>query len=243
MATLHVRNVPEPLYEALRRCADENGRSIASQAVALLNESLSTGRRGFPFWRRRGEGFQAFDDESRSAVVDAQAIVRTLKQDHVDSGHLLLAILSNPASGAAQALAQPPGLLTAEFVRQRLPEGDGPPKGQIPFAPDAKKALELALRESLSTRSRSIETSHLLLGIAGADGPGAAIIAEAALTVGALRMRLLEVPPAQWVKSFRVIELEGSAEEWEEQLAEAAEGPYELREIVGKRAIFELRRP
>ena len=32
MATLHVRNVPDSLYEALRASAEQNGRSIGAQA-------------------------------------------------------------------------------------------------------------------------------------------------------------------------------------------------------------------
>lgn len=39
MATLHVRNVPDPVYEALRRRAWRNGRSINAEAVAILEDA------------------------------------------------------------------------------------------------------------------------------------------------------------------------------------------------------------
>jgi antitoxin FitA len=40
MATLHVRNVPEDVYEALRTRAEREGRSINAETIAVLRESL-----------------------------------------------------------------------------------------------------------------------------------------------------------------------------------------------------------
>jgi Clp amino terminal domain, pathogenicity island component/UvrB/uvrC motif len=45
-------------------------------------------------------------------------------------------------------------------------EGDEAPPGRIPFTPDAKRVLELALREALSLGHTYIGTEHLLLGLA-----------------------------------------------------------------------------
>jgi plasmid stability protein len=41
MATLHVRNVPEDVYEALRAHARSEGRSINAATIALLREALT----------------------------------------------------------------------------------------------------------------------------------------------------------------------------------------------------------
>jgi ATP-dependent Clp protease ATP-binding subunit ClpA len=234
MATLHVRNVPEPLYEALRASADANRRSIGAQAIAMLNESLATGGRGFP---SRGT-FQAFADESRAAVVDAQAIVRELGQDHVGTEHLLLALVSNRTSTVAQALARPPHDVTVDAVRSRLERGPGVPKGSIPFTPKAKQALELALRESLRQHCRTIAPGHLAIGIVAAGGGGAGILAELGVGMDELRTALLstfrfEAEPAP----FRVVEL---ADDWERQLNELAPD-YELVQVVERRAIFRRR--
>jgi hypothetical protein len=238
MATLHVRNVPESLYEALRRCAEENGRSIGSQAVALLNESLSTGRRGFPFFgrqpRARSTRLNAFGDEARAAVVDAQALAREYGHTHVGTDTLLLALLGAQLLPAVSEAA----------VRERIERGPGSPEGALPFGPDAKQALELALRESLQSRSTSIGPDHLLVGIAVADGPGAAIIGQLGITGPALRAKLLQsFATVERISEFRVVELEGSAADWQDQLADAVQGPYALVQIVGTRAIFGLRRP
>jgi hypothetical protein len=248
MATLHVRNFPDPLYESLRDCADANGRSIGAQAIALLNESLSAGRRGFPFFGRRtsinAEPLQAFGDRARSRVAQAEQVARDLGHSHVGTDSVLLALLSEPRLPLAGVVGASPYSVTYESVLERVERGGGLSTGYLPFAPETKQALELALRESLQSRSPEIEPWHLLLGVAGAAGPGGAILAELGLAVGVLRALLVDA--ITWsapVRRFRVIELEGSAEEWEEQLVGGSEGPYELIEIVGTRAIFQLRRP
>lgn len=41
MATLHVRNVPEGVYEALRGRAAAHGRSINAETIALLEPALA----------------------------------------------------------------------------------------------------------------------------------------------------------------------------------------------------------
>jgi plasmid stability protein len=55
VATLHVRNVPEDVYEALRKRAEREGRSISAATVAILRRSLPA----------------AFDPEAFIAEVDA----------------------------------------------------------------------------------------------------------------------------------------------------------------------------
>jgi plasmid stability protein len=42
MATLYVENVPDGLYDALRRRAKENRRSIAAEVLLLLEQNLPT---------------------------------------------------------------------------------------------------------------------------------------------------------------------------------------------------------
>lgn len=42
MATLYVENVPDDLYEALRRQAAEHRKSIAAETLSLLADSIPT---------------------------------------------------------------------------------------------------------------------------------------------------------------------------------------------------------
>ncbi|GAA4721965.1 Clp amino terminal domain-containing protein, pathogenicity island component [Promicromonospora umidemergens] len=49
----------------------------------------------------------------------------------------------------------------------------------IPFTPDAKKSLELALREAIRLGSKEINGGHLLLGLTRAESPGRRVLADA----------------------------------------------------------------
>jgi len=52
--TLFVENVPKDIYEALRKRAKENRRSLAAEVIALLEASVPTGKE----LRRRKELFR-----------------------------------------------------------------------------------------------------------------------------------------------------------------------------------------
>ena len=53
-------------------------------------------------------------------------------------------------------------------------------EGHLPFTPDAKKVLEIALREAIRLHTRAIDSRHLLLGvIRSAKDPGARLLADA----------------------------------------------------------------
>jgi len=215
MATLHVRNVPDELYELLRERAAANGRSIGAETCQLIYERLvaAAGRpRPFPIpgMRRRPVGspgvFTRFTNEAREAVVTAQQEARALGHDHVGTEHLRLGVLAQ--GNAAQA----------KKLRAQMTPGTADVTGQIPFTPEAKRALELALRAALAESASLIEPRHLLAGIDGKDVP---------------RRAPLTADP-----SFRVVLLEGESEDWEQQLNDAAALGYELVEIVDRRAIF-----
>lgn len=55
MATLYVREVPDDLYAALRERAEDQGRSISAEAVALLRHALECAAEE----RRRQEAHRA----------------------------------------------------------------------------------------------------------------------------------------------------------------------------------------
>jgi plasmid stability protein len=40
MATLHIRSVPEDLYERLQRLAESRNRSLSAEVVTLLHQAL-----------------------------------------------------------------------------------------------------------------------------------------------------------------------------------------------------------
>lgn len=69
-------------------------------------------------------------------------------------------------------------------------------RGHIPFTREAKKALELALREAVRLKDRSIGTRHLLLGLLRADCPARSTLTAQGFDLGVLRARL-ERPEAE----------------------------------------------
>jgi hypothetical protein len=240
MATLHVRNVPDELYELLRERASANDRSIGAETVQLLQERLAlvvagAPPRRFPGRRRSGGAgrFTRFTTAARQAVACAQTEARDLGHAHVGTEHLLLGVLA-----VAPRLVS----VTPERVRAELPAGDAHPTGQIPFTPAAKRALELALRAALKQRCDAITPAHLLLGILDqGTGGGAELLRAAEPEEERFRGRLADESVdvrAEVEPSFRVIALEGDADAWEAQLNEAAALGYELVEVVDRRAIL-----
>jgi hypothetical protein len=216
MATLHVRNVPDDLYERLRRQAEGNGRSIGAEAVQLLDERLGGApRRGLR--RRRGPApGERMGDAGHAVIASAQEEARALGHSYIGTEHLLLGVLAHralPGLELEQARAD------AERIVGR---GEGAPEDtELPFTARAKKALELAVQEAYPA---AVEPEHIAHGIRR-EGEG----------VG---FELLDAaPPAP---PFRVVELEGAAPDWETRLNSAAAEGYELVSIVDRRAILRL---
>jgi len=75
----------------------------------------------------------------------------------------------------------------------RLPLGGYLTYGHIPFAPGAKHALELTLREAISRGDDRIETGHVLLGIMGAASPVTQTLLGGDEGIQALREAVLQL--------------------------------------------------
>jgi plasmid stability protein len=167
VATLHVRNVPDELYEALRDQAERQGRSIGAEACVLLEQGL--GRRDQlrrAVSRRRSPFLERFAQSAKQLVVRAQAIARELGSPSVTPGHVLRAMLEDEV---LRSRLERSGIREAD-VRAKLPTG-GSPAGQIPFSAETKALLERALRTSLAAKSEAIAPEHLLFAFALEPAP------------------------------------------------------------------------
>jgi len=76
MATLYVRNVPAPLYAELTRWAEESGRSVNSEMLALLEEEAERRSRRSDWYEEllklRGElGLSSEDADLAIAAIRA----------------------------------------------------------------------------------------------------------------------------------------------------------------------------
>jgi plasmid stability protein len=74
MNTLHVRNVPSEVYEALRERAAERDSSISAETVRLLKRALRTDRLGLR---------QLFDsiEAVRPSVKRAPSVAELIRED------------------------------------------------------------------------------------------------------------------------------------------------------------------
>jgi ATP-dependent Clp protease ATP-binding subunit ClpA len=111
--------------------------------------------------------FMRFTPRARQAIAHAQT--EALKHDHghVGTEHLLLGILDEGGNLALKVLHTLD--VEADDVRSELVASLAPATkrsgDQVPFAPLAKKALELTSKEALGLGHNYVGCEHLLLGI------------------------------------------------------------------------------
>ena len=144
--------------------------------------------------------FERFTESARQVVVLAQEESRTLKHGYIGTEHLLLGLLRAPDSAAAHALESLD--ITLERVRGEVVRivgiGQEEATGHIPFTPQAKQVLELALREALPLGHNYIGTEHILLGLISLDeGPSVRALLDLHVAPEAIREATLRTigPP------------------------------------------------
>jgi hypothetical protein len=113
------------------------------------------------------QGFSRFTARARNVVMAAQNEARAAHNDQVHPDHLVLALLTEPDALAAKAIvAQGVSLETVrQTVTAMLPPAAEQVPALIPYAPAAKKALELTFREALRLGHNYIGTEHILLAL------------------------------------------------------------------------------
>ncbi|MGW5055105.1 Clp protease N-terminal domain-containing protein [Actinokineospora sp. NPDC004072] len=103
--------------------------------------------------------FQRYTDGARAALIGAQEAARERGHAAIEPAHIVLALLADPElSGRPDADELRAG------AEQALPERGEAQQANIPFAPSAKKALELAHREALRQQDENVTVHHLLVG-------------------------------------------------------------------------------
>jgi len=111
--------------------------------------------------------FTRFDDDARSVAMAAMEQARRAGHDRIQPGHIVLALIEDP-QGLPAGTIESFGV-SLEQVRESmgaiLEPAQGPVADHLPFTADAKKVLELSLREAIRVRSRVIRPEHILLGV------------------------------------------------------------------------------
>ena len=164
-------------HHAIRRlCAAGGSMREIAEALGLSHQRVHqiVDEGTVPLLRRRRArlgrlprgGLTRFTTHSRRGMVVAQEEARAAGQAHVGVEHVLLGLLADDRGIPAKVLRE--AGVDADAVRGSAEPGPGSPSGQLPFAPETKKVLELALREALALKHDHLGTEHLLLALARA---------------------------------------------------------------------------
>jgi hypothetical protein len=140
--------------------------------------------------------FERFTDRARRVVVLAQEEARMLNHNYIGTEHILLGLIHEGEGVAAKALESLG--ISLEAVRQQVEEiigqGQQAPSGHIPFTPQAKKVLELSLREATQLGHEYIGTEHILLGlIREGDGVAAQVLVRLGADLDRVRQQVIEL--------------------------------------------------
>jgi ATP-dependent Clp protease ATP-binding subunit ClpC len=140
--------------------------------------------------------FERFTDRARLVVVRAQDEARALGHDHIGSEHLLLGLIGEGGGLAAKAL-ESLGVSAAELragVAEMVDPGQQSPTAHIPFTPQAKQVLRLALGEALRLGHNYVGTEHLLLAlISERDDVAGRVLAAAGADLGRVQAEVVRL--------------------------------------------------
>lgn len=123
--------------------------------------------------------FERCSDQARRALSLAGEEAHRLGHDFIGTEHLLLGLIAQAGTVASKVLSEAGADIA--MARSEVALAVGRPAAQgpsaratsLPYTARARRALELALRESLRMSSAAIDSEHLLLGLL-ADGGGVA---------------------------------------------------------------------
>jgi ATP-dependent Clp protease ATP-binding subunit ClpA len=126
-------------------------------------------------------------DAARAVEADGQAVVTQARADLLAGG-----LDADALAGIGIDLDAVRRQADAVFGPDALERAGRKAGGSVKFATDAKKSLELALREAIRLKHKGIDSVHLMLGILRAECPGRALLERAGVDAGELRTALEE---------------------------------------------------
>jgi ATP-dependent Clp protease ATP-binding subunit ClpC len=141
---------------------------------------------------------ERFTDRARQVIVLAQQQARALDHDSIGTEHILLGLIGEGQGVAVKALTSLG--ISLDEIRQAVEAVIGrgtsqrPMTGHIPFTPQAKKVLELSLREAHLLGADYIGTEHILLGLVReGDGVAAQVLIGAGVDLDRARRQVTEL--------------------------------------------------
>lgn len=183
--------VPVYIYDQLAQIAKTEDRTITSVAWELLSKGLFSYQ---PLWIP-GKHLERFNERAKQALAFAQEEARSFFHNYIGTEHLLLGLLRERESLAAQALAKL-GVTIEQVhagVEQKIGRGDEPVQGEIDYVPRVRKVLSLAMAEAERQGSGYVRTEHILLGIVRDGGGVGADILDTLGVLGKVRTQVFEL--------------------------------------------------
>jgi hypothetical protein len=139
--------------------------------------------------------FERFTDRARRVLMFAQVEARLLDHNYIGTEHVLLGLIKEDEGLAALALESLG--ISLEMVREQVIQAIGPPSSLTtspPFTPQAKKVLELSLREALELGHNYIGTEHILLGLLRQnDGIAASVLQGLGADLQGVRQTVIDL--------------------------------------------------
>jgi ATP-dependent Clp protease ATP-binding subunit ClpC len=157
-------------------------------------------RRAHRWPRARGDRFDRFTTEARTALRCAHDEAASLGHSWIGTEHLLLGLVREEHGVAARVLAgfgiQDVGPLRASLAWTSDERAASPPDAgaHIGLTPKAKRVIEASVDEARRLHHDYIGTEHLLLGLVrDGDGTAVALLQARGLAPDQLRRRVHEV--------------------------------------------------
>ena len=142
-----------------------------------------------------GRRFDKFTERAKRVLVLAQEEGRRLNHNYIGTEHLLLGLLSEGESIAAQVLRE----LDVELGKARgavehiIGRGDRLVVGDVSLAPRVKRVIELAVTEAKRLGHTHVGTEHLLLGLViEGEGIAAGVLERMGVGLAKVRAQVLE---------------------------------------------------
>ena len=105
--------------------------------------------------------WEPFSRSARRTIVRAQEVAHLFGSDHIGTEHLAFVL----AEGDDEVGCLMAGALDRDAIRERLGVASGAPKGEMVFAPEAKRVIELAFVNARRLNHEYIGVAHLALGL------------------------------------------------------------------------------
>lgn len=151
------------MFERLTEIAETEARTIANVLWELVFSGLAQYHPTFV----PGKHLRQFNERARESLELAKTEARSLQHNYVGTEHLLLGIIREGESLAAQVLSSL-GIRFEDahaWVEERIGRGDAGPATDIDLTPRARKALSLAMDETEKLGGGYVRAEHILLGV------------------------------------------------------------------------------